>query len=466
MSNKPILRLSSILPLGLLAAGAVAAPVTSSSDDQASLSMTVYQQGFALVRDERTVDMAPGRMELGVTDISNQIIPESVFVVGQGVVLNGVEYSRASLTPENLLAKNIGKKVRVMRRNPQTGALAEEEGVLLSASNSVPIVQIGNRVEVGGPDAGWWLAFADVPDGLQGQERLTLDLDNSTRGPQSLTLSYLSHGLSWQADYVGVLRNDTTLTLNGWVSVDNGTNAKYPNARVQLLAGDVHQPNDFQPLMAMARSREVSQAADMASSPVGGYHIYDLPEVITLLPQQRRQVRLLAPRDVPVEREYRVESDGFRNTPEEENVPVMMRLQFRNDAPVLGVPLPAGLVRIYADGPQSMVQYLGEDRIGHTAKDQEIKLRIGTAFDVVAKKTTTSFQRIANQVVELDQEIRLVNTKDQPITIVVAERLPGDWEIQNSSHPHQKVSAQLVEWRIDVPAEGEERLTYRARVQY
>lgn len=454
----------SSLVAALMIATAAASPTTS-RDDQADLSLTVYQQGFALVRDERTVDLDLGRVQLQVLDVSEQIIAESVFVGSQGFNLNGIEYSRATLTPEQLLQQSIGRPVRLLYQNPGATAPREEEGVLIGASGGVPVVQVKDRVEIGGPGVPWRLAFTDLPQGMQGQESLVLDLSNDTRGPQSLTLAYLSRGLNWQADYVGMLSEDESLTLSGWVSVENSTQAKFPNARIQLLAGEPHRVNGFRPLAARAASQE-AVAADLNSQPVGDYHLYDLPEAIDLLPQQRRQVRLLAPRKVPIEQEYRAESNGLRNSAEQEEVPVMVRLHLRNSEPALGQPLPAGVVRIYANTSQGQVQFLGEDRLGHVAKDQPFKLQLGTAFDVRVEKTTTNFQRLAPQVVELEQQFQLRNSKSQPVTLVVAERLPGDWEIQSSSHPHEKVAAQLVEWRIELPAESEQTLTYKARVQY
>lgn len=451
------------LALALVTASA-AADSYSNRNDQADLSLTVYQQGFAVVRDERTVDLAPGAQRLQVLDISDQIIAESAFISSQGLELNGIEYSRASLTPEQLLRQSIGRKVRILYREPALNTPAEEEGVLLGASGVAPIVQIGDRIEIGGPGASWRLAFSDVPPSLRGQDSMVLDLHNNTRGPQSLTLVYLSRGLNWQADYVGMLDSEDALTLSAWMSVENSTQAEFNNARIQLLAGEPNRVNNFQPLVARAQAEAMS--ADMASQPVGDYHLYELPEAVDLLPQQRRQVRLLAPRTVPVQREYRVESNGLRNNAEKEDVPVVVRLHLRNSEPELGLPLPAGLVRIYGSGAQGQAQFLGEDRLGHIAKDQAIELQVGRAFDLRAEKTSTAFRRLAPQVAEIEQQFQLRNSKNQPVTLVVAERLPGDWEIESSSHQYQKVSAQLVEWRIELPAGGTETLSYKARVQY
>jgi hypothetical protein len=459
----PIQLLSGLALFGA-AVGVSAAPAVTTANDQASLSMTVYQQGLALIRDERTVDVPLGRTLLSLVDVSNQIIAESILVTGQGLALHGAAYARASLTADSLLASHIGESVRVMRHNPQTGDVFEEDGVLLGASGGVPIVNIGGRIETGGPTAPWWLAFDAVPEDLQAKDTLTLDLDNNTRGPQSLSLAYLSRGLSWQANYVGSLRNDNTLSFSGWVSVDNGSNTRYTAARIQLLAGDINQASGFQPMMAMARQESVQ--ADMASSPVGDYHLYDLPDAVTLLPNQSQQVRLLETRDVPVEREYRVEGDGSRRTLGEASTPVAVRLHLENSAPALGKPLPAGLVRVYAADSRGMSQFLGEDRINHTAKGQPVTLRVGNAFDVQARKTTVSFQRVDSKTTELEQKIRLSNTKDSPITVVVAERLPGEWDVLSSSDRFDKASAALAEWRLEVPANSEKELTYHVRIRH
>lgn len=455
------------LLLGALVAGPAAVSAqTTTAADQAQLSLTVYQQGFALIRDERTVELPPGRLELRAADISDQIVPESVLVTGQGLALHAAVYAGASLTADSLLASQVGRTVRVLRTDPSNGELLEEEGVLLSAAGGVPIVQIGDRVEIGGPGAPWRLGFEELPDTLQGEPALTLTLDNTTRGPQSLALTYLSRGLTWQADYVGVLREDDALTLSGWVSLENATNTVFPAARIQLLAGDVNQAESgVRPFQAMARSAEVA-AADLASIPVADYHLYELPEPVTLLPAQRRQERLLAPREIRVEREYRLSSNRLWQSTEETTVPVAVSLTLRNEQPALGLPLPAGRVRIYAEGLQGGMQYLGEDRIGHTAVGEPLTLRLGTAFDVLAKRTTQDIRRIDQQTTELQQQIRLINRKQEPVTVVVAEQLAGEWEILSSSHPYQKASAQLAEWRIEIPADSEQSLTYAARIRY
>lgn len=449
-----------------LAASAVAAAATSTADEQASLSMTVYQQGFSLVRDVRTVELGLGRQVLNVADISNQIIAESALVSGDALTLHAANYSGSSLTPENLLNRYVGKTVRVLYDDPPPGAPGEESGVLLSAAGGVPVVRIGDRVEIGGPEAPWRIAFAEVPGDLHGLPTLSLDLESSARGPQSLSLTYLTNGVSWQADYVGTLQGADKMVFSGWVSVRNDTTTSFRDANVRLLAGDVNQPDQIMRMKSdMVRMAEAAPA-DMARQSLADYHLYQLPEPLTLQPEQRRQVRLLAPKTIPVEREYRVEGDAVRHVPEEEDVPVAIRLHLTNDKPALGVPLPGGTVRVYAEGPQGHPQFLGEDRINHTAQGQELKLRVGNAFDIAAKRTTLNYRRVDPQTAELEQQIRLINRKRQPVTVVVAERLPGDWEILSSNHQHRKVSAQLAEWRVEVAAGAEVRLTYRARVRY
>lgn len=448
-----------------LTAATAAAEATADRNDQADLSLTIYQQGFALVRDERTIDLPLGRQRLHVLDVSDQIVSESLFVGSQGVVLSGIEYGRATLTPESLLRQSIGREVRVLHQSSASGAPVEETGVLIGAQGDVPIVRFQDRVEFGGPGAPWRLALTDLPASLQGQDKLILELDNQVRGPQSLQLAYLSRGLRWQADYVGLLENESSLSLSGWVTVENNTQASFLNARVQLLAGEPNRSNDVQPFVAMARTVEAAPA-DMASQPLDDYHLYELPEPLDLLPQQRRQLPLLVPRSVPVEREYRIEGNALRNSAQEEAIPVIMLLYLRNSEPGLGQPLPAGVVRIYGHDLQGRPQFLGEDRLDHTAKDQPIKLRLGTAFDVRAAKTTVDYRRLAPQVVELEQRFQLRNGKSQPVTVVIAERMSGDWEIQSSDHAYEKVAAQLVEWRIELPPESEQTFGYRVRVQH
>lgn len=434
----------------------VAAAVPS-ADTQAGVSLTIYQQGVALVRDERTVDLPLGTAQLLVPDVSQQIVPGSTLVNGQGGLrVRAIQEVTPTLTAAALLERHIGRPVQVLWENRPT-----EQGVLIGVDGERPIVRMGEHVEIGGPGAPWRLGLTSVPEELSARHGLVLDLDNSVRGPQSLQLAYLSRGLGWQADYVGVLNTEgSMLRLNGWATISNDSGTSYREAQVQLLAGDVNQQP---PQPAMVRAE--SAVADARATPVSDYHIYDLEASLTLTPGQRTQVNLLGEREVPALQEYRMVGDALAQPSEPQPVPVSIHLLLENTAPALGQPLPAGTMRVYGEGPQGQLQLLGQDRIGQTPPGESFELLLGNAFDISAERTQTLYQRIDPSAVELGWQLRLRNTRQVPVRVAVREHLAGDWQLLEASQPPLAQEAHRLLWQVEVPAGAEQTLNYRVQVR-
>lgn len=435
----------------------------STADDQASLSLTVYQQGLGLVRDERTVDLAPGRAELAIRDVSAQLLPGSVALQAQpGLKVDAWRLQEADLSVAGLLQARVGESVAVMHLDPHSGQPVREEGVLLAASPEGAVVRLGDRIDLVRPGDPRWLAVAELPAGLNARPALLASVENATRGPQSLEISYLTHGLSWQADYVAVLaEDDGQLQWTAWVGIGNDTDTRYRGARVQLLAGDINQVQDG-PFQARA---QMAESAALKSQARHDYHVYDLGGPLTLEPRERLQRRLLGPRPVPVAREYQVQAAGIAGTAEAEPLPVQVRLLFENSEPHLGVPLPAGTVRVYGQGSAGPL-FLGEDRIDHTTVGGELELTVGRAFDVEARRNQVEFRRIDDRTVEAAWELTLRNQKPRPVTVVYTDTLPGEPRVLSEDQPHEQVSARQLRWRLEVPAEGERRFRYRLQLRY
>jgi len=427
-------------------------------------ALTVYQQDLALVRERRTVELPKGRVELVVNGISRQIVPESSSVVAQGLEVSSINYLPVTLTPEALLERYIGKAVTVVHRAPLNGAPAREQGTLLSAGNGRPLVRIGDRVEIGGPDAPWQLAFDSVPADLRGKDSLVVELDSASRGRRTLDLTYLTRGLSWQADYLLELdERGREARLSAWATLDNRTGMPVQNAKVRLVAGAPNQVRQPQPMYA-ARAMK-AEAADMAQEALHDYRVYTLSEPVDLLGQQRKQVRLLAPRQVPLVREYETEGHALHLTADPQDTPVQVLLKLRNEAPRLGQPLPAGTVRVYGDGPGKQLQFLGEDHMPQSVPGQELELKLGSATELSSKRTPASSNRIDQNTTEVEWVIELRNAKSEPVTVTVVEHLPGDWRILEESDKHRKAAAQEAHWRLEVPAQGKRELRYRAQLR-
>lgn len=451
-----LLALAAVLP-----ATAAERPRTA----QAALDLAIYQQGLSLVSEERTLEIGLGPQELVLDQISRRLLPESVQLSGQGLDVRAVNHLPATLTPQSLLREYLGKPVNVVHVDPRGGQVMREPGVLLSAG-AHPVVRVGERVEIIDPTGPRRLEFDALPAGLRGRDALVVELTNQTRGPQSLQLTYLTQGLGWQADYVLALPTEGSMAeLSGWASIENRTGTDYVDADVRLVAGEPNQPAPGRP-ETMMMSKAGAPSADTAPQASFDYHVYPLPEPLTLRDEQRKQVRLLAARPVPVEREYRFGETQFHLGAEPAFQSAALWLRLSNEAPSLGMPLPAGIVRVYGQSAEGRPQYLGADSIGHVAAGNPLTLRVGQAFDVTGRRTPLSERRVDQNTVERAWKVELRNAKATPVTVTVAETFHGDWRVLEESQPHRKVSAQQAEWRVAVPAGGQSTLSYRVQSRY
>ena len=462
--------------LALLVGVAQAAPLRSTLEDQAALAVTVYNGDLALVKDTRRLALPAGEQTLELRDVSAQIRPETALLrVADGKPIRLLEqnFDFDLLTPAKLLEKYVGREVRVLRTHPTTGADSVETAAVLAAGEGV-VLKIGDRIETGVPGR---LVFDAVPDNLRDRPTLAVTLDSAGAGRRALELSYLTGGLTWQADYVAELDDDErSLALSGWVTLTNRSGTAYRNARLQLVAGDVHR---VQP----ALHRELMMAQAMAKADTGGmqqealldYHLYTLGRPTTLADQQTKQVALLNAPAVRVQKEYRLAGAGYYYAQQAgeigRSLKVAVLLKLRNaKADGLGLPLPAGVVRVYQRDSAGGTQFVGEDCIDHTPENESAELTLGQAFDVTAHKTQTDFRVLSTgkderRHYESAYRIELKNAKKTPVTVTVLEPIPGDWQMIDSSLAHEKAAAHMARWRVTVPAGGSQTLTYRVRVR-
>ena len=337
------------------------------------------------------------------------------------------------------------------------------------------VLKFADRIETGVPGR---LAFPGVPDTLRDKPTLVISLINSKAGPQNLELSYLTGGLSWRADYVAELNaNDDRLDLNGWVTLTNQSGAAYPDARLQLVAGDLNRVRDAQPVprSMMTMAAKVSDAAEMQQESLFEYHLYTLQRPTKLKENQTKQVALMSAAQVPVKKEYLLAGANYYYTGQlgdlGQKIKVGVFVEFNNKGAGLGIPLPKGIIRMVKKDSLGNVQFVGEDRIDHTPKNETVRLKLGDAFDVTAGRKQTDFQKLAgisrtNAVFESAYEIVLKNAKPEAVTVTVREPMPGDWSMVSESQPHTKAASGTAEWQVKVPAEGKTVLTYRVRVRY
>jgi hypothetical protein len=369
----------------------------------------------------------------------------------------------------------VGRKVGIVKTHPTTGEETTEEGVVLSTNNGV-VLRIGDRIETEGAGR---LIFHDVPATLRDRPTLTMSLESSTAEPQTVELSYLTGGLSWQADYVAELdATESRFDLNGWVTLTNTSGTHYNEALLQLVAGEVHRPPDYpaRPRTLKAADRVMmEQAPAMAEEGLFDYHLYTLERPTTILDNQSKQVALLQASQVVVVKEYVLQGQEYyyrnRYIEPQERLKVGVFLALTNTkANNLGLPLPKGVVRVYKKDSADRVQFIGADRIDHTPENETARLKMGRAFDVTAEKKQTDFKKLAgfaryNYVFESSYQIVLKNAKDEKVTVKVVEPLPGDWDIITENRPHTKETAATAVWLIEVAAKKEATLTYRVQVR-
>jgi hypothetical protein len=448
--------------------------------DQQSVAVTIYNENLALIKDVRRIALDSGPNRLALREVSAQMRPETALLrsLSHAGALRLIEqnFDFDLLTPAKLLEKYVGREVRIVKTHPQTGAESIEKAIVLAANNGV-VLRIGDRIETGLPGR---IVYDGVPVNLRDKPTLVSELASARAGTQTVELSYLSGGLSWKADYVAELNEkDDALDLNGWVTLTNRSGTSYPGARLQLVAGDVNRVREEMAMSAkVGRTRAVpeSRAADMAQETLFEYHLYTLQRPTTIENNQTKQVALLAGVGVPVHKELVLQGNDYYYRSSVGNLGQKMKVgvfvQFENrEASRLGLPMPKGVVRVYKKDSAGNAQFVGEDRIDHTPKNERVRLKLGEAFDVTADKKQTDFKRRDSfspwsYVHESAYEIVLRNAKSEAVTVVVREPVPGDWTMLEESQRHKKVAAGTAEWNIRVPAEGNTTLRYRVLVRY
>lgn len=452
--------------------------IVSTAADQQSVAVTIYNDNLALVKDARRVSLARGANPLAWREVSAQMRPETALLRNlsnpTGFRLLEQNFDFDLLTPAKLLDKYIGREVSVIRTHPTTGAETCETATVLSTNGGV-VLRFADRIETGVPGR---LAFAGVPETLRDKPTLVISLVNPVAGEQNLELSYLTGGLSWRADYVAELNaNDDQLDLNGWVTLTNQSGAAYPNARLQLVAGDLNRVREPQPMSRamMALAAKGADAAEMQQEALFEYHLYTLQRPTTVAENQTKQVALMSAIEVPVNKEFLLVGANYYYSGQYgelgQKLKVGVFVDFQNKGEGLGIPLPKGVIRVYKKDSQGNAQFVGEDRIDHTPKNETVRLKLGDAFDVTADRKQTNFQKLAgtgryNYVYESAYEIVLKNAKAEAVTVTVREPMPGDWSMVSESLPHARPASGTAEWKVEVPADGKSTLTYRVRVRY
>ena len=450
--------------------------VTSSQTtvaDQTDVAVTVYNNDRALVRDRRKIKLAPGELTLKFMDVAEKIQPETVSLVSLNDAGNlhilEQNYEYDLMSPEKLLEKYVGKEVTLVNKDTRMNFL-EQKAKLLSVNNG-PVYEVDGQIYLGYPGQ---VVLPSLPKDLIAKPTLLWLLANNGTDHE-VEATYLTSGMSWKADYVLTMnKEETQMNIEGWVTLNNQSGAAYNNAQLKLVAGDVNivQPAMGRPGggMAKAMRMEAMAAPPMQEEAFAEYHLYTLPRRTTIKENQSKQVSLLSGTNIGVKKVYEFRGDlayySSKIDPiKDQNVDVFLTFD-NKEKNQLGMPLPAGIMRIYQKDSSDMYQFSGEDRIKHTAKDETVRLRMGKAFDVVADRIQSDFKVLGPTSHESAFKITVRNHKEVPITVDVVEPMPGMWNIIEKSADFVKKDAQTAVFSLPMKAGETVELSYRVRVQY
>ena len=459
------LRVSALAFAGALSVGAGPAPAA----DSGKLSLTIYNSDLALVQDVRQLAIPAGRQRLEFKDVSGRIRPETVSLDAADVTIVEQNFDYDLLTPEKLMEKAVGKQVQIVRINPGTGAQTTETATVLSVNNGV-VLKIGDRVEVlRQDDIPTRVIFDGIPANLRAKPTLSVTVESARAGTRPATLSYLSNGLSWKADYVALFDEAPgKLDLQGWVTLTNTSGVDYPDAQVQLVAGDVnlvHSEAEYWQREQVRRVGAVRRAGVEPGGPggpqsVADYYLYPLSGRTTVAQNQTKQVSFLDAKGASAKKAYEYRAYSFQTLDTPANADVAV--QFSNASQAgLGRQLPAGIVRVYVKDAAGEPKFVGENRIDHTPQGSDVSVKIGEAFDVTVQPTVLAQERIDKRSTRYRMSYVVRNARPQPVTVTV--RQGGLWKngkVTDESLKSRRLDAYNLAWDVPVPANGEATLTF------
>ncbi len=439
-------------------------------EDQTDVAVTVYNNDRALVRDRRKISLMPGELHLNFMDVAESIMPQTVSLRSLSdpgnlkILEQNFEYDLMS--PNKLMEKYVGREVKLISKSEEY-TFEEQRATLLSLNNG-PVYQVDGEIYLGHPGV---VVLPEIPEELIAKPTLVWLLDNDGTDHE-IEATYLTQGINWSADYVVTLdRDETAMDVEGWVTLNNRSGATYTNAELKLVAGEVNIVSDrhlARPKVARAELMMADAAPMMEQEAFAEYHLYTLQRRTTIRQNQSKQVSLLRGANVPVEKRYEFRGNTrFYSSPisaiRNENADVFLYFQNTEESG-MGMPLPAGIMRVYQEDRSGMLQFSGEDRIQHTPRNEEVRLTLGKAFDVVGDRVQTDYESLGTRTTEAAFKISVRNRKDTDITVDVVEPISGDWRIVSESHPHEKRDARTAVFSLEVPADEEVELTYRVRI--
>jgi hypothetical protein len=468
--------------LGVLLTNPPALADTVGASDCKAVNLTIYNQNFGLVKDIREVELNKGVNYLRFEDVASKIDPTSVsfqsLTAPNAVVVQEQNYQYDLLDPTSILLKSIGKNVKFTQFLPN-GQVNELSGVLLNAPQSTVVnsrgeattsehglvVKTANGVVL---DPVGQIELSELPSGLIAKPSLLWKLECEKAGKHKSEIAYQTADMNWKCDYVAIINEEDTKTdLTSWVTLENSSGASFKNAALKLIAGDVHRVT--QPTVHIGRDMTMAAALpppeQFEEQSFAEYHLYSLAGKTDVNNNETKQLSLFSAADVPTKKRYIFEAEpgyvpvwsGHRRNQSKVNI----KLEIENSqANHLGMAMPKGKVRVYKRDKDGALQFIGEDEIDHTPRDEKMRIYIGDAFDVIGERKQISVVQVSGHVRKESYEISLRNHKDSSILVTDVEHANGSWKILSSSQPYEQKDSRTFEFAVNIPAQGQATISY------
>lgn len=471
-------------------------------------NITVYNQNFAVVREPLHLELKGGINDVRFSETTAHVEPDSVILRDPAgkrrLQILEQNYRNDPVSQELLLSLCEGQTIdfqtekdkvvrgRIVRSGyvPHMQAWEQygyeysaRQTAISAAGGGVPIIEVDGKLRFGLPGQP---IFPSLGDDTILKPTLTWRIETDTAGPLDAELGYVTGGMSWKADY-NLIAPETgdTVDLIGWVTMDNQTGKTFENARIKLMAGDVKkiQPQQNRAyLLGMAGRAlaESSMAAPVSEKSFDEYHLYSLHNATTLRDRETKQVEFVRAAGVPSKRVYVYEGafidfnryngwgeDAIRQDPgygTTSNPKVWVMREFENKAAGgLGIPLPAGRTRFYRQDADGRIEFVGENNIDHTPKDETVRVYTGNAFDIVGERVRTKFN-VDNGARWVDEEfdLKIRNHKKEPVDVRIVERLYrwSNWEVRGATQEYSRQNSQTIEFQVRIEPDGEAKLHY------
>ena len=439
------------------------------------LEISVYRN-MALVKDVRNVYLPDGVSDLAFSGVAEKMKPESAVLLADGINVLEQNYDYDLITHQNLVQKYVGKTVKTAVENPKTGETTFSEAVIVAQNYGNPVLKFSYGVDT---SFNGRIIFPEIPSDLRAKPTLAAKINNSKSGDKNINLMYLTDGLNWDTNYVATIVSDEKLSLKGWVTVNNVSGIDYKNAKINFVAGDVNAVVARPMMKSMARNMVAMSAGVMEDSMdesmpkqqnIAGYHLYNIPFRVDLDDNQTKQLSLLGAENISYKKELHFDSPlyfHYGNSSEfEKRAPNQVYIIKNSEDSNLGIALPAGTIRFYQKDESESLQFIGENRISHTAKNEELKINLGKAFDVFASGAITSSRKLSDNIQEFDAKIKISNSGDKDEDLLVTQSFPASYQILKESEQGEVKNIHQYQWKLSVPAEKDVEITFSVRVTY